>query len=100
MSQSDNVAHDRAHAEACHKRWLARRNRKQESERYREDWWAEQCGRCRYFVPLVGALGTDYGACTNPSSAFDGMVRFEHDGCVEFTDAEEWAQPQLSSQSS
>lgn len=96
MNQS-NLSTDRTHADTCHRRWLERRNRKQESERYREEWWAEQCGHCKYFIPLMGVLGADYGACTNPSAAFDGMVRFEHDGCVEFTATEEWVEPQPTS---
>jgi len=91
MSNSYDLRNDQEYAAACHKRWMERRNRKQESPRYRDEWWAEQCGRCRYFIPLTGVLGSDYGACSNPASAFDGTVRFEHDGCVEFADAEEWA---------
>ena len=35
-------------------------------------------------MPLAGALGDDWGACSGALSPFDGMVRFEHDGCDAF----------------
>lgn len=44
-----------------------------------------QCGLCRYYVPLRGGLGRDWGACTNPRSYLDGKVTFEHWTCKEFT---------------
>jgi len=28
-----------------------------------------------------GEWGSDWGVCWHPASAFDGVVRFEHDGC-------------------
>ena len=90
----NNVTNDMQHASETHKRWLDQRNRKQEAVDYRDEWWAEQCGRCRFWVPVSGALGHDYGACTNRFSPFDGRVRFEHDGCESFEEAiEGWAQP-------
>ncbi|RSN36187.1 DUF3027 domain-containing protein [Amycolatopsis sp. WAC 01416] len=49
-----------------------------------DDWHGEQCGGCVFWVALHGRLGQDYGACTNAHSIFDGMVRFEHDGCAAF----------------
>jgi len=71
---------------------MARRNRRQESPGYHEEWWAEQCGACRFLVRLSGVLGHDYGACMNPASPFDGRVRFEHDGCDRFVQAiDGWA---------
>lgn len=39
-----------------------------------------------FWVALHGRLGQDYGACTSAHSIFDGMVRFEHDGCTAFAD--------------
>jgi hypothetical protein len=69
---------------------MARRSRKQEADGYKEEWWAEQCGMCRYLIPLSGAFADDYGICSNPRSDFDGLVRFEHDGCDKFSAAEDW----------
>jgi Protein of unknown function (DUF3027) len=34
-----------------------------------------------FWLPLAGELGSDYGACANARSPFDGRVQFEHDGC-------------------
>ncbi len=76
-----------------HERWLALRNRHQEADTYREEWWGQQCGSCVWWIPLSGALGHDYGACANARSEFDGSVRFEHDGCEAFEFSGEWAQP-------
>lgn len=81
---------DVEHARACHQRWMARRNRKQEAPEYKEEWYRQQCGACTYFAPLAGLLGDDYGACSNVASMFDGRVMFEHDGCDQFDDAGEW----------
>jgi hypothetical protein len=36
----------------------------------------------------MGALGSDYGACINRESRFDGRVMFEHDGCAAFDEAD------------
>jgi len=41
-------------------------------------------GACRHWLPLAGQRGYDWGACSNERSEFDGIVRFEHDGCQEF----------------
>ena len=77
-----------------HARWMDQRNRWQESDAYRDEWYASQCGACRWWVPLSGALGLDYGGCTNARSAFDGRIRFEHDGCDEFQPADDgWGEP-------
>ena len=78
---------------AIHDRWMPRRNRKPESPEYRDEWYVQQCGMCRFWIPLSGELGSDYGACTNPRSPFDGRVQFEHDGCDEYEEAEEWGLP-------
>lgn len=76
-----------------HDRWMALRHRRQESDTYRDEWWAEQCGAYRWWRPLSGPLGFDFGACTNESSAFDARVRFEHDGCEVFEASGGWALP-------
>lgn len=70
---------------------MERRHRRQEDDRYKDEWFSQQCGMCRYFVKLTGPLGLDYGACTNPGSAFDRHIMFEHDGCEKFSQADEWA---------
>jgi hypothetical protein len=43
--------------------------------------WTEQCGGCRYYIPLDGTIGEDWGACSNPLSLHDRTVVFEHYGC-------------------
>jgi hypothetical protein len=42
----------------------------------------DQCGGCAFYVSLDGALGADWGVCTNVASPHDGQVMFEHDGCA------------------
>jgi hypothetical protein len=81
---------DMVEAARTHRRWLANRSRYQEADTYRDEWWAEQCGACRWWIPLSGALGNDYGACANPASPFDARVMFEHDGCEHFEDSGDW----------
>jgi len=84
------LANSREHAEACHQRWHHRRNRRQEDATYEDEWYGQQCGACRYYVPLRGALADDYGACSNVRSALDGQVVFEHDGCEQHANAGDW----------
>ncbi|MFG6194504.1 DUF3027 domain-containing protein [Nonomuraea sp. JJY05] len=76
-----------------HERWVRDRNRRTEDPGYRESWYAEQCGGCRFWFPLAGELGLDYGVCASAASPFDGRVRFEHDGCEGFVESGEWATP-------
>ncbi|MCX4973710.1 DUF3027 domain-containing protein [Streptomyces sp. NBC_00554] len=75
---------DREHNDACHERWLRAQNRRTHQPDYRDDWFDEQCGGCRFWVALSGELGRDWGVCTRPGSTFDGRARFEHDGCELF----------------
>ena len=42
----------------------------------------------------------EYGVCSNPSSPFDGTVRFEHDGCSEFAAGEWWQEDEEQSSNS
>ena len=79
-----HLAGSERHASSCHRRWLGRVNRAVDSADYQEAWFSEQCGGCAYYVRLAGALASDWGACTNQSSACDGTVRYEHDGCEHF----------------
>ena len=60
------------------------------TETEEERWANEQCGQCRYYVLLMGSLHSDWGACSNPASAFDGRVMFEHDGCSVYEGADAW----------
>jgi Protein of unknown function (DUF3027) len=83
------LMNDPEHAKDCHKRWMARRHRRQESPDYKDEWRTQQCFSCRFFVPLMGSMKEDYGACTNPTSPFDGRVMFEHDGCDHHEAVEE-----------
>ncbi|MEV6480754.1 hypothetical protein [Streptomyces sp. NPDC051576] len=55
---------DREHNDACHERWLPARNRPTDQPGYRDDWFDEQCGGCRFWVALSGELGRDWGVCT------------------------------------
>lgn len=86
--------HDPEHRRATLKRWHTRRNRIQESPDYRDDWYAQQCGQCEFWIPLAGGWGRDFGVCSNPASPFDGQARFEHDGCDFFSLAPEWGEPE------
>ena len=82
------------HRRATHERWVLQLNRRQGSTDYRDEWYREQCGMCEFWVPLAGQWGLDYGACSNPSSPFDGRVRFEHDGCDAYSEGGRWGGPQ------
>ncbi len=72
------------HIKECHQRWFERRNRNQDDSSYKDNWWAQQCVQCRFFIPLTGPLGHDFGACTNYLSKYDQRVMYEHDGCDSF----------------
>jgi hypothetical protein len=74
---------DDRHTDA-HSRWVARRSRRPEDAGYLEQWYWEQCGGCVHWLALAGRLGSDWGVCSCGSSPFDGVVRFEHDGCDLF----------------
>lgn len=76
---------DGSHNREVHGRWLRLLNRTTGEFGYREEWYSEQCGGCRFWIALSGELGGDWGVCTDAGSAFDGRVRFEHDGCERFT---------------
>jgi hypothetical protein len=88
-SEGPPLANNSDHFNQCHARWRTRLHRDQSPGSYKDEWYAQQCLHCRYFVPLTGAFALDYGACTNPASPCDATVRFEHDGCDEFAAATE-----------
>ena len=81
------------HREAAGGRWLAHRNRNIDDPKYREEWRREQCGSCQFWIPLAGSWGLDWGGCSNEASPFDGTVRFEHDGCDQYSEAAHWYGP-------
>ena len=86
-----NLTLNEAHARKCHSRWTKERNRIGAAD-YHDDWYAEQCGSCVYYIRLRGALEPDWGVCSNERSRFDRKVMFEHDGCEAFEQAEDaWA---------
>lgn len=51
-----------------------------------EDSSLYQCLNCRYYVPLSGLLGRDWGVCSNSRSTHDRETVFEHFGCVSYND--------------
>lgn len=73
---------DPRHNIECGGRWPL--NRSTAAADYREEWYFEQCGGCRFWIPLYGRIGNDWGVCSSGDSVFDGRVRFEHDGCDGF----------------
>ncbi|WP_372339754.1 DUF3027 domain-containing protein [Nocardiopsis sp. CC223A] len=87
---SGHVGNDAEALKRIHRRWSARRVRSPASPDFQDIWVSEQCGGCRYWFPLAGKLGLDYGACANSESEFDSHVKFEHDGCDFFEPAGEW----------
>lgn len=80
---------------AIHQRWIARINRTSDDPTHTDSWAWEQCGGCRFWVPLAGALGADWGVCANPTSHFDQQAMYEHDGCEAFSeDPQGWRTPE------
>ncbi len=90
MTRSRSLVESREHFRACHERWVKLLNRDQDDPAYQDEWYSEQCLACRYYIPLSGAFGEDWGVCSNEESEFDRHVMFEHDGCSGFSRAEEW----------
>lgn len=41
------------------------------------------CG-CKFYQPLEGKEGADWGVCFNPDSPRAGLLTFEHQGCQNF----------------
>ncbi|MFD6329525.1 DUF3027 domain-containing protein [Streptomyces niveus] len=77
-------ADSRGGDDEVHERWLRLLNRSTGDPGYRDEWFDEQCGGCKFWIALSGELGLDWGVCAHAGSAFDGQVRFEHDGCEGF----------------
>src|SRR5215475_7485312 len=69
---------------AIHSRWGERVNCRTDDSGYRDEWHYQQCGGCLRWLALGGPIGADWGVCSSASSPFDGVARFEHDGCEHF----------------
>jgi hypothetical protein len=80
---------NRGHVRRCHSRWLNDATRPAGGDEYRDEWYATQCGGCRFFIRLTGGFHSDWGICTNDRSPRDGRATFEHDGCDAFVPAAE-----------
>lgn len=95
-SRMSGLAIDAAHAHETHVRWIG----KNLTPHYREilagadDDIDHQCGGCRFYLCLEGSTGSDWGACSNPASPFDGTLKFEHDGCSYHEYGDEEATPE------
>jgi Protein of unknown function (DUF3027) len=76
---SRSLKGSKRHQDATHARWVEDLNW--------TDHHPEQCGICRWWIPLTGTWGSDWGVCSNPASRFDARARFEHDGCNAFEEA-------------
>ncbi len=57
-------------------------------------WRDEQCGRCRYWIPLAGDWGSEWGVCSCADSPHDRRATFEYDTCAAYSAAAEWAVPE------
>lgn len=93
MTAARHIVADAAAVREIYRRWASDINLKAEDSVDKE-WRGRQCGACRFWIPLAGRLGYDYGACSNVLSEFDGRVRFEHDGCQAYEDAGKWLIPE------
>ncbi len=52
--------------------------------------WKPDCScGCKFFAPLEGKTGMDWGVCANPESHRAGLLTFEHQGCRQFEGEEE-----------
>ena len=74
MDDKLNLTDSKEHADVCHARWRERLNREVGSPQYLDDWIDDQCRGCRFFITLLGAMGSDYGACTNAASHSDALM--------------------------
>jgi len=87
----DPLALNEEHLDATHERWIKLLNRRFTAvgEEY-PDSEDDQCGLCRFYVPLQGIFASDWGVCTNPESQQDRHAMFEHDGCKFYSGASDW----------
>jgi hypothetical protein len=67
-------------------------------KRSRKDDFGPDCScGCKFFVPLEGKLGYDWGVCANTESARAGLLTWEHMGCKQFVAAPEEVSSQRES---
>ena len=53
-------------------------------ERSRDDDYGPDCSvDCKWFLPVEGNLGLDWGTCFNSDSPRAGLLTFEHQGCKQ-----------------
>jgi hypothetical protein len=53
--------------------------------RNRDTDWGPDCScGCKWFTPLEGDLGMDYGVCMKQESPRAGLLTFEHQGCYQY----------------
>jgi hypothetical protein len=74
---------DERHLDETTRRWTADFDDSQ--------WRDEQCGRCRFWIPLSGNWGSEWGACSNAASPHDRRATFEYDACAAYEPGPEWA---------
>src|SRR5688572_14142106 len=89
-AERKHLADDSDHLGACTKRWTRKLNRDMDDPSYRDEWRAQQCLFCRFFIPLVGAFIEDWGVCSNERSPCDGRAMFEHDGCEHHEEGDQF----------
>lgn len=51
--------------------------------------YERQCLHCRFYHPLDGQRGADFGVCFSSLSPYGGRVKFEHQGCGDYLPEEE-----------
>ncbi|GAA2795626.1 hypothetical protein GCM10010452_24870 [Crossiella cryophila] len=71
---------DRAEVEAITQRWVRNSHRRTDDPDYPDEWYYEQCGGCRYWFPLAGQLGYDFGVCAGAGSPLVDTVRLNMTG--------------------
>jgi hypothetical protein len=56
-------------------------------QRSRDDDWGPDCScGCKFFLPVDGDAGADWGVCCNQESPRRGLLTFEHMGCKHYVD--------------
>lgn len=86
-SEGPSLVDDEPHRRASSARWKDKRPERKPS--------IGQCLFCRYYIPLAGPLGEDWGVCSNAVSPFDAQLMFEHEGCDQYSPADDmWQEPE------
>ena len=62
-------------------------------DRDREQNYGPDCScDCKFFMPLKGDLGNDWGVCINHQSPRKGLLTFEHQGCMFFEELNQFVE--------